>query len=193
MGKTTAQPDASSDRKLRELALFIAQRCEMDPAFGATKLNKLLFFADFLAYKRLKRSITGQEYVKLDNGPAPRRMVEVVRGMLADGDAVIRSTRYFDRVQKRLLPLREPDMSDFSVDDVVLVTQLIQDAWGLSAREISAKSHHFIGWKLAKKWETIPYEVALVQRGSRSEQADQYASTLEPLAEKALVRRGAAE
>ena len=39
-------------RLLGELILYIAERCAEDPIFGAVKLNKLLWRADFLAYAR---------------------------------------------------------------------------------------------------------------------------------------------
>ena len=35
------------ERKLRELILYISQRCANDPTFGAIKLNKTLCFSDF--------------------------------------------------------------------------------------------------------------------------------------------------
>lgn len=193
MVESAVQSDSKCDRKLRELVLFIGQRCETDPAFDMTKLSRLLFYADFLAYRRLNRAMTCQEYVKTASGPAPRRIALIVKAMQAGGDAVVRSTPYFDRTLRKLLPLREPDLSEFSVDEIVLVTQLIQNAWGLSAKEISSKSQHLVGWKLAKEQETIPYEIALVERGARSEGADRYALTLESLAEKAFGRRAAAE
>lgn len=38
-----------------------------------TKLNKYMFYADFLAFKRLNKSITGSRYVRLSFGPVPNR------------------------------------------------------------------------------------------------------------------------
>lgn len=38
---------------------------------GKTKLFKLLFFADFKAFKELGQSMTGLSYYTWDNGPAP--------------------------------------------------------------------------------------------------------------------------
>src|SRR6266487_3415423 len=49
-----------ADEKLRELILHICIRSEDDEAFGAVKLNKLLFFSDFHAFLRLGKPITGQ-------------------------------------------------------------------------------------------------------------------------------------
>jgi hypothetical protein len=57
--------------------LLIATRSEGDEPFGAVKLNKLLFYADFFAYVKFGECITGQEYQKLAQGPAPRRMLPV--------------------------------------------------------------------------------------------------------------------
>ena len=58
--------------KLQELILYIARRSEDDRHFGANKLNKLLFYSDFLAYAKTGRSFTGAPYERLEHGPAPR-------------------------------------------------------------------------------------------------------------------------
>ena len=49
------------ERKLKELILYVADRCEADPTFGAIKLNKTLFYADFLAFASTGKPITGVE------------------------------------------------------------------------------------------------------------------------------------
>ena len=77
------RPLVPDDEKFKELVLYIARKSECDPRFGATKLNKLLFFSDFLAFKRLGSPITGQTYFKLDHGPAPRRMLPLKERMQA--------------------------------------------------------------------------------------------------------------
>jgi hypothetical protein len=38
------------EQKMKELILYISQKCADDTKFGATKLNKILYFSDFLAY-----------------------------------------------------------------------------------------------------------------------------------------------
>src|SRR5215467_9574991 len=84
-----------NDEKFKELILYIASHSEDDPAFGATKLNKLLFFADFITYLRLGHPITGQEYQRLENGPAPRRMLPAKAELLLDNDIAISKPMYF--------------------------------------------------------------------------------------------------
>ena len=91
---TTAQ----RDKRLGELILYIASRCERAQYFGKTKLNKILFYADFLYYKKTGDSITGQEYMRLDQGPAPRRLVPVVEALKRERFA-FRKESLFGRVQ----------------------------------------------------------------------------------------------
>lgn len=39
-------------QRLAELIMFVANRVLGDPMFGLTKVNKVLFFADFESYRR---------------------------------------------------------------------------------------------------------------------------------------------
>lgn len=159
-----SQPKPDDD-KLRELVLHIARRSERDVCFGATKLNKLLFFADFLAYLRLGRSITGQEYQKLDNGPAPRKLKPLLKEMERGKAIAIQRVDFHGREQQRTIALRDPLYGKFSKEELLLVDDVIQSFWNLRADEISALSHGFVGWQAAHDRETIPYRMALI--GSR--------------------------
>ena len=51
--------------KFRELILWLCAVSETDPTFGATKLNKLLFFIDLESLRQFGQTITDQEYQKL--------------------------------------------------------------------------------------------------------------------------------
>lgn len=159
------ETQAERDARLRELILLIAMRSEGDEPFGAVKLNKLLFYADFLSYVKFGESITGQEYQALVNGPAPRRMVPVLTRMQRDEVLAIRENDYYGKNQQRAFALQDPDISQFDYAEMELVDKVIKHFWGKNATEMSIESHHFVGWKLAKQGETIPYSVALV--GSR--------------------------
>ncbi|MEP6936295.1 MAG: type II toxin-antitoxin system antitoxin SocA domain-containing protein [Nitrospirota bacterium] len=49
---------------------MIAHKGKTDPRLGSVKLNKLLYYADFTAYRNLEKAITGAEYQHLPEGPA---------------------------------------------------------------------------------------------------------------------------
>lgn len=151
------------DEKLQELILFIAQRSEGDPLFGAVKLNKLLFYADFLAYATLGSAMTWHRYQKLKNGPAPRAMLPVLGKMESQGLIVQVDRSHFGKSQRRTIARRDANLSKFSADEIALVTDIIDHCRGKNAREMSLMSHKFAGWKLAEEGEDVPYEVMLAR------------------------------
>jgi hypothetical protein len=151
------------DAKLKELIIFIASRSEDDPNFGSTKLNKLLFFADFLAYMRLGRAITSQPYFRPPNGPAPRRMKPIVDQMVDERTLAIQDRDRYGRTQKVPIALRDADLTRFSPEEVAIVTEVLAVLRNKNAKGVSSLSHRFAGWRFAKDRETIPYEVALVE------------------------------
>jgi len=150
------------DRKLAELILYIASRSEEDSTYSATKLNKLLFFADFFSYSSQGKPITCHRYQKLPNGPAPIALLPVVEKMIARGDCEWIERSYFGKIQKRLTAKRGADLSWMSEDVRALVDQLIDDLWERSARDVSEISHEFPGWQAVGTQEEIPYETIFV-------------------------------
>jgi uncharacterized phage-associated protein len=176
-----------SDKKLRELALYISDRSQADPAFGATKLNKLLFYSDFIAYLNFGKSITGQKYFRLNNGPAPKRWIIVQKKMCLDGDLAIKKQDYFGFPQNRPIALRKADISRFDENEKSVIDHVIERYASLSASEISDASHGFIGWSLAKDKEDIPYPVSRV---SKTDITDSIIKHGENLREQAVAALG---
>ncbi|MFZ0887246.1 MAG: Panacea domain-containing protein [Candidatus Binataceae bacterium] len=150
------------DEKLTELIVYLSILSEGDRYYGAIKLNKLLFYADFMAYLRFGKSITGQEYQRLEHGPAPRHLRPVVERMKKVGDIVVREDNIGGFRQIRTLAKRAPKLALFSGPEVALIDETIHRFRQMSATDISDKSHDFLGWRLAKLNETIPYNVALI-------------------------------
>lgn len=150
-------------QKFKELVLHIASKSQDDPKFGATKLNKILFFSDFLAYAHLGTAITGAEYQRLAKGPAPRAMVPVRNEMLENGDIRIEEREYFGRQQSRVVPLRLPTHSVFTMNEIALVDNIIEQLRHHDAVSISDLSHEAsMAWQAAFDGETIPYSTVFV-------------------------------
>lgn len=152
------------DAKTKELILFIAERSADDPFFGAIKLNKILFFSDFLAYGHFGRSITGQQYFRLPLGPAPRRLLPIQREMEQAGDIVLTSPQRFAFRQKRIFPIRSAVLDAFSTDELDLVQEVIDLLKSKTATEASDISHDFLGWELVEDYATIPYSTVFLSR-----------------------------
>lgn len=167
-----------NDDKLGELILYISAQSEDDPRYGATKLNKILFWSDFIAYGQTGKSITGQPYQRLKWGPAPRRLLPV-RNALKDAEALAIQTRdYGGNKQERPIALRVADLSAFTGEEIALVQRTIKDLWDGNATEVSELSHRTSAWQLAHDGEDIPLESVFVDDRKLTESEIAHALTL---------------
>ena len=161
----------NGDDKLRELVLYISSQSAEDSKFGVTKLSKALFFSDFTAYDQLGESITGEHYMRLEYGPVPERL-SIAQEMIQNGDLESEEIEYYGFRQRRLIPLREADLSSFSEDELRIVDEVLASLDNLNASDLTNLTHDFIGWQLADSGERIPYPTVFlshqpVTRGDR--------------------------
>ncbi|MDO8432112.1 MAG: Panacea domain-containing protein [Candidatus Binatus sp.] len=144
------------------MILHLSDMSVQDRHFGAVKLNKLLFYADVLSYQLYGQSITGQEYQALPQGPAPRRLKPVMEKMRKAGELRTQKLVVGRFAQLRPVVGRLPNLSKFTKQENDLIVRVVQRFWDFNAKQISEESHLFLGWKLAKRGETIPYNVVLI-------------------------------
>ena len=152
----------ADDFKLQELILYIARKQQGDDTFGSVKLNKILFYIDFLAYCRFGRAVTGHPYQRLQNGPAPRLLLGVRRRLVEAKRLRVESVTYHGYTQERPIALDEPKLGAFNPDEIALADEILEQLKGYTGTEVSELSHRFAGWQLAVDKEDIPYSVALV-------------------------------
>lgn len=152
------------ERKLTELIVYVADRLADDRAGGSTKLNKVLFFADFTHVRRHGRPITGAQYQKLDFGPAPRRLVPIRQQLINDGAVEIVSEEFLGYQQRRLAALRPADLSVFDADELATIDSVLEDLAGMTAKQVSDLSHEEAAWRHTEMNATIPYESALIPK-----------------------------
>jgi hypothetical protein len=184
----TTKLQKGDDGKLKELILLLASECENDPSFGAVKLNKELFYCDFLAYQKLGKSITGHEYIALERGPAPKYKLTIIHEMVESGELAVRKHAAFGHVQDKAFALRKPKFDKFTQDEIQLVYHVLRLCHDKTGKDLSVMSHRFLGWRLAQEKETIPYSVALL--GTREPTLDEIkiGQELEPMALECLRR-----
>jgi len=164
-----------NEAKFRELILYISHRCALDPKFGATKLNKVLFYSDFFAFGKTGKPITGFKYQRLRNGPAPKRLLPVREAMIQEQILAMQAVQLQSgRVQKRTVNLRPPNLGIFSGDEIALVDYIIDALAACDAETVSELSHRMVGWQVANEGEEIPYETVFLSN--------------EPLTEAEVVR-----
>jgi hypothetical protein len=150
---------AENEARFRELVLYISQKCANDPKFGAVKLNKILFFSDFLAFAHYGKPITGFEYQKLEQGPAPRRLVPVRKRMIEKKELGLQEIPLKSgNIQTRTVNLRRPNLTVFKPEHIAIVDSVIEALSESGSDTLSELTHKMVGWKTARFGETIPYE-----------------------------------
>jgi hypothetical protein len=158
--------------KFKELMLFAAQESQEDHYFGATKLNKILFFADFLAYGLTGEPITGATYQREKNGPVPQALKPMERELVNSQDAFVMKKPFFNYTQHRLVPMRTPNVSRFSAEELDLINDVIRMLRDHTADDASRLSHErSFAWRVADPGETIPYEAVFLS-GRRANKED---------------------
>lgn len=153
----------TAEAKLRELVLYVASRCEPHAFFGKIKLNKILFFSDMNAYLRQGSGVTNIPYLRRQFGPVPKGIDRLIQDLEAKREAVVHVRAMPDLTeQKRVVALRQPDLSGFSADHIAIVNEVIEWMRPMSAHEVSELTHNLVGWRVARSDEEIPYSTALL-------------------------------
>lgn len=153
--------NAKTDERLRELILYICEKSSDDPTFGATKLNKILFYSDFWAYMHLGHPITGASYQRLPQGPAPKRLLPVRLEMERNEELFVAEVPRHNYTQKRSVPLRPARLDVFSPTDLRFVDVVIGLFANDNARDVSEMSHDIV-WRTLADGDLIPYQAAFV-------------------------------
>jgi len=159
---TVTVPLSGGQSRLRQLILYVASKCEGAKYFGAVKLNKIIWKADFDAFAARKVPVTGREYRRQQFGPALREMLPVHREMLKDG-AIRVERRDFgdDIVEHRTIAIDQPNTTLLSADDLAFVDAAMRHYWDMTGTETSDESHG-IAWKTRKNGSSMPYELAFI-------------------------------
>lgn len=150
-----------SNAKLRELMIHIAKKTESCARFGSIKMNKALFYSDFIWYGMTGESMTGAMYLKEDYGPAPRGVLPVQEDLRRDGSAVIEKRPVLPKgIEKRLVVKADRTAALdglFTPGQIALVDKVVDWLIPATAKEISEETHRILGWRLADYKQEIPY------------------------------------
>ena len=148
--------------KFTEMVVHVAGRLQDDRAGGATKLNRVLFFAEFTHLRRHQRVISGCEFQKLPHGPAPRQLLPVRKKLIRAGAAELVEEDFLGRPQQRLVPSRAANLDVFNDEELQTIEDVLDQLAGMTASQVSELSHQEPGWRLSEVGETIPFSTAFL-------------------------------
>jgi hypothetical protein len=152
--------------KFKALVLYVVWRAGHRDGFGATKLNKVLWFADARAYMMYRKPITGATYIREKRGPVPREMLTVRRELESEGKITITEEPYYSRQLTRFRASAEspPDTSLFTEEEISLVDWWIKHVDEEHTAESISETSHDRMWELALPGEEIPLYAVFATR-----------------------------
>ena len=149
---------ARNVEKFKNALLYITQKIGALPNVGQTVLYKILYFCDFDYYEKYEEQLIGATYIKNHFGPTPREFSTIVKEMIQEGKIEEITTKFFDKDQKKYIPVISPDLSVFSGRELQHINEEISRLGHKTAKELSDFSHKDVPWISTIIGNEIPYE-----------------------------------
>ena len=132
--------------KFTEMVVFFTARLQP----WKTKLNKLLFYADFVMYKQSGFSISGVQYRAIPMGPVPNNFNSLFEYLAKNDDVEIFYTTFPDGgTGEQFIPNAERKFNSelFAEDEIVIMENIAERFKNTSTNEIIEISHNEKAWK----------------------------------------------
>ncbi len=146
--------------KLKNMILYLVKRLD---GVLKTKLNKLLWYCDFLHYKKTSVSITGAQYVRIKLGQVPDHYELIFANMVHEGllsESEIPFNTKEGIVGEQFTALVKPDESLFSEKEIQVMDFIADTFREDTSTSIMEKSHREAAYKKCKDGDIISYEYA---------------------------------
>jgi uncharacterized phage-associated protein len=146
---------AISLNKLKNVMIAILERCQ---EVWCTKMNKLLFYVDFLSYRERGMAITGLTYRAIDFGPVPEKWDKVY----SQFDEIQQVVQQFGNYEGTILCTKSRIENDVLTEEEIKMIDIVCNKYGhYSSQAISTISHKESAWKNHhQSSERIPFNEA---------------------------------
>lgn len=142
--------------KFFQMIIFMCRQ-----SVSKTKLNKLLFFADFKHFKEHSVSITGMKYAHLPFGPCPDNFEKFFACSAGNGALLDTIENCIgETCWEEFLAPKQPDLSVFSDAEIKTMAEVREFFSAFSAAKIRDFSHEEQAYKETVNGEKISYDFA---------------------------------
>jgi len=168
---------AKNVTKFKEVLLYVLSKVGSKPNVGETVLYKLLYFIDFDFYEKYEEQLIGATYIKNHYGPTPVEFKAVIEDMIKKEEVDKIKSKYFNHEQRKYLPIRDPDLTKFSAQELQHIDEVLGRLSDKNANKLTEYSHDDVPWIIAKENKAIDYEAVFYRTPKTSvrnyEQPDQ--------------------
>lgn len=146
--------------KLKNMILYLVKRLD---GVLKTKLNKLLWYCDFLCFKETSVSITGTQYIRLPYGPVPDNYELIIANMIREGfleknEILFDATRGV--VGEQFTILAEPHQGIFSEEEIKVMNFVADTFREYTSTRITDMSHQEAAYTKCEDGDIISYQYA---------------------------------
>jgi uncharacterized phage-associated protein len=148
------------EKKYKNAIIFFAQKIQ-NGTLGKLKLMKLLYYLDFDFFEKYGKSITGDEYLRFENGPVPRMAEKIIKEM--DGKDIKITRRKIKEGlndQQHIEALSDFDINVFTKEELVMLEEIASKWEKFSGSEMKAATHGEAPWISTNPDEVIDYNLA---------------------------------
>lgn len=130
-----------STDKVRDIVLYLINK--MGSVF-VTKMNKLLFYCDFLSYRRTGFGMTGLKYIAMQYGPVPENWGKVYDSLkdIEMNECILPNQSSGIRLESTV----SYDATSISEEERAVLEDVCHRFSEMNAKDISSESHKEKGW-----------------------------------------------
>jgi hypothetical protein len=145
--------------KYRSVILYFAEHVHN---IGKVKLWKLLYYLDFDYYEQYQQSVTGETYLRWENGPVPSIGATLLHFMDVNDDITLREEPTgLQYPQLKIEARRVCDRAVFSDTEWDMLEAVARKWRYHTGREMILATHGDVPWLRTKPNGVIPYALAL--------------------------------
>lgn len=150
--------------KFKDAMHYVAARAGARPGFGATKLYKVLWFAEARTFVLYKRPLTNAEFIREKHGPVPRLAMPIRNELHREGRVEFWQDRFQSKPIWRMRALTPARTDRFNKEELDTLNYWIRHIdEDHTAASISEESHDY-GWDIARMGERLPLHAFLAER-----------------------------
>ena len=152
--------DSINVEKYKGAILYFVENCN-NRFLGYKKLNKLLYYLDFLNYRDRGESVTGDVYYNQEYGPVPSASINFVNMLVKENLLKINGDPYIEESKNKYKiyeNIGKPDNSVFSKEEVDLLSNICREFKNYDTKKIVAQTHLEAPWFYAEPQQEIDYE-----------------------------------
>ena len=149
-----------NEKKYKNVVLFFAKKVR-NGTLGKLKMMKLLYFLDFDFFEKYGKSVTGDAYLRFENGPVPQMAEKILKEMTGK-DIKITKQKIADGYNDRQLiePLKDFDLNLFSKEELTMLEEVAEKWEKFSGSEMKMATHGEAPWIATAPNGIIDYNLA---------------------------------